>query len=134
MFRLLASLALFLLAMPLIAQNASNAKVFELRTYTTVEGKLPTLLTRFRDHTLKLFEKHGMKNVGYWVPADGDRSKDTLIYVLEHASEEAAKKSWAAFREDPEWLRVKTASEVNGPIITNVESVYMKATDFSKLR
>ena len=134
MFRLLATLALFLLTMPLIAQNASDAKVFELRTYTTVEGKLPTLLTRFRDHTLKLFEKYGMKNVGYWVPADGDRSKDTLIYVLEHASEDAAKKSWAAFREDPEWLRVKTASEVNGPIITKVESVYMKATDFSKLR
>ncbi len=134
MFRLLAILAFSMMTMPLLAQNSPNTKVYELRTYTTAEGKLPALLARFRDHTLKIFEKHGMKNVGYWVPTDGERSKDTLIYMLEHASEEAAKKSWDAFRADPDWLKVKQASEENGPLLTKIESVYMKATDFSKLR
>ncbi|MDZ7639887.1 MAG: NIPSNAP family protein [Bryobacterales bacterium] len=112
---------------------AADGKVFELRTYTTYEGKLPNLLARFRDHTTKLFEKHGMKNVGYWVPTDEPRSKNTLIYVIEHKSRDAAKKSWDAFRVDPEWLKVRDASEVSGKINEKVESVYMEATDFSKL-
>lgn len=113
---------------------AADGKVYELRTYTTYEGKLPNLLARFRDHTTKLFEKHGMKNVGYWVPTDEPRSKNTLIYLLEHKSREAAKKSWDAFRVDPEWIKVRDASEVNGKINEKVESVYLEATDFSKLK
>ena len=113
---------------------AADGKVYELRTYTTYEGKLPNLLARFRDHTTKLFEKHGMKNIGYWVPTDEPRSKNTLIYLLEHKSREAAKKSWDAFRVDPEWIKVRDASEVNGKINEKVESVYLEATDFSKLK
>lgn len=113
---------------------AADGKVYELRTYTTYEGKLPNLLARFRDHTTKLFEKHGMKNIGYWVPTDEPRSKNTLIYLLEHKSREAAKKSWDAFRVDPEWIRVRDTSEVNGKINEKVESVYLEATDFSKLK
>jgi hypothetical protein len=114
--------------------TAADGKVYELRTYTTYEGKLPNLLARFRDHTTKLFEKHGMKNIGYWVPTDEPRSKNTLIYLLEHKSREAAKKSWDAFRVDPEWIKVRDASEVNGKINEKVESVYLEATDFSKLK
>lgn len=113
---------------------AADGKVYELRTYTTYEGKLPNLLARFRDHTTKLFEKHGMKNIGYWVPTDEPRSRNTLIYLLEHKSREAAKKSWDAFRVDPEWIKVRDASEVNGKINEKVESVYLEATDFSKLK
>ena len=69
------------------------------------KDKLPALLTRFRDHTTKLFEKHGMTNIGYWVPTDGERAKNTLIYVLAHESRAAAEKSWDGFRTDPEWIK-----------------------------
>src|SRR5215207_9044761 len=78
----------------------SKSRVFEIRTYTTEPGKLPDLLKRFRNHTTKLFEKHGMTNIGYWVPTDEPRSKDTLIYVLAHNSRDAATKSWNGFRGD----------------------------------
>ena len=113
---------------------AADGKVYELRTYTAAEGKLPELLARFRNHTVKLFEKHGMKNIGYWVPTDPERSKNTLIYVLEHKSVDAAKASWAGFRNDPAWQKARTESEVNGRLTQKVESVYMEATDFSALR
>jgi len=121
-------------ALPIVAPAQSGGPVYELRTYTTVEGKLPDLLARFRNHTTKLFEKHGMKNIGYWVPADEPRSKNTLIYLLRHESREAAKKSWEAFRNDPEWIKVRTASEAGGKIVEKVESVYLNATDFSALK
>ena len=112
----------------------ADTRVFELRTYTTLEGKLPNLLARFRDHTIRIFEKHGMTNVGYWVPQDAPRSQNTLIYVLAHKSREDAKKSWAAFRADPEWQKVQKASEAGGKIVEKVESVFMEPTDFSKMR
>lgn len=114
--------------------EGAKQRVFELRTYTTEEGKLPDLLKRFREHTTKLFEKHGMTNIGYWVPADEPRSKDTLIYVLAHESREAAKKSWEGFSKDPEWAKVRTASEASGKIVKKVESVYMLPTDFSAIK
>lgn len=114
--------------------NAQSPKVFELRTYTAPEGKLPNLLARFRDHTLEIFERHGMHNVGYWVPADAPASSNTLIYVLAHDSREAAAKSWDAFRNDAEWKRVAAESQVDGPIVSKVESVFMSATDFSPLK
>lgn len=113
---------------------APGEKVYELRTYTTYEGKLPNLLARFRDHTIRIFEKHGMKNIGYWVPTDELRSKNTLIYLLEHKNREAAAKSWEAFRNDPEWIRVRDASEADGKINEKVESVFLEATDFSALK
>ncbi len=86
--------------------EAQGRKVFELRTYTSPEGKLNDLLARFRNDTLRIFEKHGMDNVGYWVPTDAPASTNTLIYILAHDSRDAATKSWAAFREDPEWIAV----------------------------
>ena len=108
------------------------AEVFELRTYTTNEGKLDNLNARFRDHTVNLFNKHGMESVGYWVPTDGPKAKNTLIYVLKHESREAAKASWRAFIADPEWKKVAAESQKDGRILAKApESVYMDATDYS---
>ena len=116
------------------ADTQSKARVFELRTYTTEEGKLDALQARFRDHTMKLFEKHGMTNIGYWTPEDAPLARNTLIYVLAHPSREAAKKSWDEFRNDPEWKRVREASEANGKIVSKLESVFMDATDYSPMK
>jgi hypothetical protein len=109
-------------------------RLFEIRTYTTEPNKLEALNTRFRDHTIKLFEKHGMTNIGYWTPAEGPRSEDTLIYVLAHESRAAADKSWQAFRSDPVWLKARGESEAAGPIVKKVESVFLSSTDYSPLR
>jgi len=117
-----------------LALTASAAHVYELRTYTTHEGKLEALLARFRNHTTKLFEKHGMTNIGYWVPQDEPLKKNTLIYVIRHDSREAAKKSWDAFRADPEWKKVQAESEAGGKINQKVDFVYLDSTDFSKLK
>ena len=114
------------------AQNAN--RVFELRTYTAPEGKLPNLNARFRDHTMRIFERHGMKNVGYWVPQDAPTKDNTLIYIISHESREAAKKSWAAFGADPEWQKVAKESQVDGKIIAGITSVYMDPTDYSPIK
>lgn len=116
-----------------VSPTESKSRVFEIRTYTCEPGKLPDLLKRFREHTTKLFEKHGMTNIGYWVPADEPRSQDTLIYILAHPSREAATKNWGEFRKDPEWMKAKEASEANGKIVAKVESVFASPTDFSPL-
>ena len=112
----------------------SPARVFEIRTYTTTEGKLPDLQKRFRDHTIRIFNKHEMTSIGYWVPQDAPRSQNTLIYILAHPSREAAKAHWAAFGNDPEWQKVRTESEANGKIVSHVDSVFADATDFSPLK
>jgi NIPSNAP len=114
------------------AQNAGS--VFELRTYTAPEGKLADLNKRFRDHTRRIFDRHGMKSIGYWTPQDAPLSQNTLIYVLQHASRDAAKQSWAAFQADPEWQKVSAESQVNGRIVAKVESVFMDATDYSAIK
>jgi hypothetical protein len=114
--------------------RADANRVFELRTYTAAEGKLPDLESRFRNHTLKLFEKHGMTNIGYWVPADDPRKADTLIYLLAHKDRDAAKRSWDAFRNDPEWVKTRTASEANGRLTTKVESVFLEPRDYSPMK
>ena len=112
--------------------SPSLGDVFEMRTYTTAEGRLKDLNTRFRDHTTRLFKKHGIESVGYWVPTNGEKSKNTLIYVIKHKSRDAAKASWKAFVSDPEWQKVAKESQKDGPILAKrPESVYMKATDYS---
>ena len=116
------------------AQAQAAGRVFELRTYTAPDGKLPLLQKRFRDHTIRIFEKHGMKSVGYWVPQDVPAKDNTLIYVISHASRDAAKQSWAAFAADPEWKKVSAESQVDGPIVAKVVSVYMDATDYSPIK
>ncbi len=115
------------------AQADAN-RVFELRTYHCNEGKLPNLMARFRNHTTKIFESHGMTNIGYWVPMDEPASKDTLIYVLAYPDRESAKKSWDAFRNDPVWKQVQSDSEKDGKIVAKVDSVYMTPADFSKIK
>lgn len=112
----------------------AHARVFEIRTYTTHPGKLDALNARFRNHTVKFFEKHGMTNVGYWTPQDAPLAENTLIYVLAHKSREAAKQSWDAFRKDPDWLKARAESEAQGPITTKIESVFLNATDYSPLK
>jgi hypothetical protein len=116
---------------PTIGEEPKMTGVFELRTYTTLEGRLPNLHARFKNHTMKLFEKHGMKNVMYWTPTNEKTANNTLIYVIWHASPEAAKKSWDGFRADPDWHKARDESEKDGKIVAKVESVYMKATEYS---
>jgi hypothetical protein len=116
------------------ANAASKPRVFEMRTYTTEPGKLDALNARFRDHTMKLFEKHGMTNIGYWTPQDAPLSQNTLTYIIAHPSREAAKQNWEAFRNDPEWQKVQKESEANGKIVTKVESVFVDPTDYSPLK
>jgi len=117
------------------ADAAPAGKVFEIRTYHTFPGRLDALHKRFREHTMKIFEKHGMTNVGYWVPQDSPAHESTLIYVISHASREAAKANWAAFTADPEWKAVSAASEADGgKIVEKVESVFVDATDYSPMK
>ena len=115
-------------------EAAQSTRVFELRTYTTHPGKLDALNARFRDHTVKLFEKHGMTNVVYLTPMDAPRSQNTLVYLLAHKSREAAKASFDAFRTDPDWVKARTASEAPGPIVEKVESVFLTPTDYSPMK
>jgi hypothetical protein len=114
--------------------HAAASHVFEVRTYTAEPGKLEALHARFRDHTVQIFNKHGMTSVGYFAPSDEPLSKNTLIYILEFPSREAAKKSWDEFRNDPEWQKVQKESEANGKLVTKVDSVFTEPTDYSPLK
>ena len=117
-----------------VAQAQAANRVFELRTYTAAPGKFEALQKRFRDHTLRIFEKHGMQNIGYWIPADPPNSENTLTYIIAHKDREAAKKSWADFQADPEWQKVRTESQKDGSLTTKVESVFLNPADFSPLK
>jgi hypothetical protein len=114
------------------AGSASPATmVYELRIYHAYEGKLDDLLRRFREHTVKLFEKHGIKNVAYWTPTDDPLKGKTLVYILAHPSREAATANWQAFRDDPEWQSVRDKSEANGKLVEKIDSTFLVMTDFS---
>ncbi len=112
-------------------EAADSGVVYELRVYHAAAGKLNDLLARFREHTVKIFERHGMKSVAYWTPTDEPAKNDTLIYILRHASREAAVGNWKAFQDDPEWKSVKAKSEEQGSLVDKVDSTYMMMTDFS---
>jgi len=117
--------------------TAKAGRVFEMRTYYASPGKLEALHARFRDHTTKLFEKHGMTNVGYWVPIDGQTgaaSGNTLVYILSYPSLEARKKSWDDFQNDPAWKSVKETSEKDGKLVDKVDSVFLSPTDYSAIK
>jgi len=116
---------------------AKDSRVFEMRTYYAAPGKLEDLQARFRDHTVKLFEKHGMTNIGYWVPVDektGQASGNTLVYILAYPNLEARTKSWEGFRTDPAWNAARNESEKNGKLVEKVDSVFLKATDYSAIK
>lgn len=114
--------------------SSQESKIFELRTYHCFPGKLDAINARFRDHTRELFEKHGMLNVIYWYTVEKDGAQPKLVYLLAHKDEAAANASFAAFGSDPEWIKVRNASEENGKIVEKVESVYLKALPFSPIR
>jgi hypothetical protein len=116
------------------ASQPAPAHIYELRTYTAADGKLDSVVARFRDNTIRIFNRHHMKSVGYWLPTEGDKAGKTLIYILEHANHEDALKNWAEFNADPEWQKVKAESEKDGKIVTNAERVFMSATDFSPIK
>jgi hypothetical protein len=113
------------------AAVAKDSRVFELRTYYAEPGKLDALHARFRDHTTRLFQKHGMTIIAYWMPRE---APDRIVYVLAYKSKEAADAAWKGFREDPDWVKARTASEANGRLVTKVESIYMDATDYSPVK
>ncbi len=102
-----------------------------MRTYHTHPGRLDALNARFRDHTNKLFVKHGMELVGYWTPQD---KPDTLVYILAYPSREAREASWKAFQADPDWKAAREASEKDGKIVDKVESVFLDPTDYSPIK
>ena len=128
---------MLLLATPLAAQAqpaqapaaSSGPTFYEMRTYYANPGKFEDLHARFRNHTLRLFERAGITNVAYWTKQDG--GDGTLIYVLAYPSKEAREASWARFRADPEWQAAAKASELNGKLVSKVDSVFMTMTDYS---
>jgi hypothetical protein len=111
-------------------QSHVNARVFELRTYTANPGRLDDLHARFRDHTIRLLEKHGATSLGYWVPADNTENK--LVFLLSYPSHSARQQTWSTLAADPEWLRVKRSSEIReGKLVDRIESTFLTATDYS---
>jgi len=114
--------------------RAQSQRVFEVRTYTAPEGKLQDLHKRFRDHTLRIFKKHGMESIVYLAPQDAPLKDNTLIYIITHANREQAKKNWAEFQADEEWKKVSAESQVNGRIVSKVDSVFADATDYSPMK
>ena len=126
--------AIWIAAAELSQVQAAEGRFFELRVYTANPGKLDALNARFRNHTNKLFVKHGMELVGYWTPADGPESGNTLIYILAYPSREAREAAWKAFREDPAWVKAKEESEKGGVLVQKVDSQFMDPTDYSPIR
>ena len=113
------------------AAQAKGARVYEMRTYTTNDGKLDDLHARFANHTNTLFVRHNMTLVGYWTPVDKD---NTLTYIIGHESEAAAKKNWQGFISDPDWVKAYADSKKDGPLVKNIENVFLTPTDYSPLR
>jgi NIPSNAP protein len=131
---LLVALAGFAVGWSSAQEKKINTRLYELRTYTTLPGRLPALHKRFAEHTVKLFEKHGMKNEMYFTPTDDSRNalkENTLIYIVSHDNQEAADKSWKAFGADPDWIKARDESEKDGKIVQKVERVFMTLTDYS---
>ena len=128
------ALGLVLSSEPAGAEKKAAVRFFEMRTYTTNDGKLDALHSRFRDHTNPLFKKHGMELVAYWTPTDEKTAKNTLIYVLAYPSLEAREKAWKGFVNDPAWKKAYAASIKDGRLVKKVESEYMVPTDYSPMK
>jgi hypothetical protein len=109
-------------------------RYFEMRTYYTNAGKMPGLHARFKDHTMKLFEKHGITNIGYWSQASGDNAENTLVYILAYPSKEAREKSWKEFVADPDWIKAKAESEKDGVLVAKVDSKFLTPTEYSAIK
>lgn len=111
-----------------------DTRVFEMRTYYAHPGRMKALHDRFANHTTKLFQKHGITIIGFWVPTDPKGAEEKLVYILAYPSKEAADKSWAAFRADADWLAAKAASEKDGAIVMKVESLFLNPTTYSPIK
>ena len=111
-----------------------DQRVFELRAYHAAPGKMKALQARFRDHTNKLFEKHGITIIGFWTDMNAEEGEETLIYIVAYPSKEAADKSWKEFGGDPDWKKAHAESEKDGKLVGKIESVYMNPTDFSPIK
>jgi hypothetical protein len=108
-----------------------ESRFFEMRTFHAAPGKMKALHARFRDHTCKLFTKHGRTILGFWSPADPAEAEKTMVYLLAYPSKEAREKSWKAFREDPDWIKAREASEKDGKLVDKVDSLFLNPTDYS---
>jgi hypothetical protein len=117
-----------------IVQAESDQRVFELRTYTSPPAKLKDLQTRFRSHTAALFQKHGITNIGYWVPQDAPQSQKILVYILAYPNRDEAKKRFAEFEGDPDWKKVLADSAALGPLASKVDSLFLDPLDFSPMK
>ena len=113
--------------------KGDHSMIYETRIYETHPGKLPDLNARFRNHTIKIFEKHGIKNIGYWTSNVGEFS-DRLTYIIAFEDQSHREKAWNAFSNDPEWIKVRAESELNGPIVKRVFYNLLNPTDFSPLQ
>lgn len=109
--------------------KSADTRCYEMRIYYAASNKLDALQARFRDHTLKLFEKHGMVNIGYWVPIENPDQR--LIYILAYPSRLARETAWKSFGADPIWREVVKQTEANGRLVSKVQSILLNATDFS---
>jgi len=116
------------------ARTERADRFFEMRTYYSNPGKMAALHARFKNHTTRLFEKHGMTNVGYWSPTSGDNAENTLIYILAYPSKEAREKAWKDFLADPDWVKAKADSEKDGSLVAKVESRFMSPTEYSSIK
>lgn len=108
--------------------------IYELRVYTPEPGKLEALKRRFRDHTRRIFARHGIESVGYWVQTAPEEGAGDLVYIVSHPDQAAADAAWAALRADEEWIARKAESECDGPLVAKITSQYLEPTDFSALR
>ena len=120
-------------ANPAIAADAPKGKYFEMRIYTAASGKMDALHARFRDHTLKLFKKHGIESVAYWTAVD-EKNTGKLVFVIAYPDQASRDKLWNAFAQDPEWLKAKDESEKDGKLVDKVEQVFMTSTDYSPIK
>jgi hypothetical protein len=107
--------------------------IYELRVYRCLPGRLPALLKRFETATLKIWDKHGIRQAGFWTAAVGESSND-LTYLLAWESMAEREAKWTAFVGDPEWHAAKSASEADGQIVENVANQFLAPTAFSKVK
>lgn len=112
------------------SSHNNEQAVFEMRTYTSFDGKLSALNARFQNHTLALFKKHNIHSIGYWVPTD---KPNTLVYIVSHKSRVAAAASWKSFIADPQWKAAYADSIKDGRLVSNIDSIFMTATEYSAI-
>jgi len=116
------------------SDQAAPGRVFELRVYHALPGRLPALQANFRDYNIAFLKKHSITSIGYWVPQDPPASENTLIFIVAHESREAAERNWREFREDPEWQKLAKASLASGEVVEKIDSTFMTPTDYSALK